>query len=300
LALDWRPAHVHPLVDDRLTVGIALEPRADWLDLAGPFFAPLSSEAFSTLDGMLELQQRVEPVGLVAITPRVAWSNVDNPFDPKSGVGADLFVRTVPFAQTPFMVVAANTRGFWSFFEDRVTLATGFRMRWGFAGDSGRCAPDDAQRCEWALMQADLLRLGGERTIRGVYENTVGVQGLLYDNTLRVTPPPGDSVAFSTRPGLFGAVANIELRFSLIRQFFIGELKPALFADLGMSTDDFDFRAPDLDNLFDDPRYAISVGAGLRYVLPVGPLAIDFAYSPYDRGPNDLPFRVHILLGYIF
>ena len=111
------------------------------------------------------------------------------------------------------------------------------------------------------------------------------------------TAPDG---RLGTRPGLFGAVANFEVRFSLIPQLFIGELKPAVFADVGLSTDDLDFAFADANAVLNDSRYAVSVGAGLRYVLPVGPLAVDVAYSPFDEAGGNVPFRVYVLLGYIF
>lgn len=307
VALDWRAANIHPLIDDKLTVGAAIEGRGDWLDVQGPYFVPLSSEAFSTLDGLLDLfdpregnteRPGIEPVPVIAFTPRIAYANIDNPFDPKDGAGAEVFVRTVPFALAPYVVFGTSARGYLSILDDKVTFAGGLRLRWGVVGeDSGRCLGKD--RCEWALMQNDLLRLGGERTVRGVEENTVGLSDHLYDQSLQATKLDGEQVT-GFRPGLFGAVANFEVRFSLIPQLFIGELKPALFTDIGLSTDDLDFRFNDAEALINDSRYAVSVGAGLRYVLPVGPLAVDVAYSPFDEAAGSVPFRVYVLLGYIF
>ena len=89
------------------------------------------------------------------------------------------------------------------------------------------------------------------------------------------------------------------MRFALIRQLFIGELKPALFTDVGVSTDDFVFTDEERKNPLASSRYAFSVGAGLRYVLPVGPLCVDVAYAPF-HGTGDSPFRVYVMLGYIF
>jgi outer membrane protein assembly factor BamA len=159
----------------------------------------------------------------------------------------------------------------------------------------------NGERCEWALMQNDLLRLGGERSVRGVDENSIGVfPSQLYDQSLVPATVDGVLASAGTRPGLFGAVANFEVRFSLIPQLFVGELKPAVFADAGVSTDDFDFDFDDADAVLNDRRYAFSVGAGLRYVLPVGPLAVDVAYSPFAEAGGDVPLRVYVLLGYIF
>ena len=301
VSLDWRAASIHPAIDDKLTVGLAVEARGDWLQVAGPYVAPLSGNAASTVDGLLTLfdgDAAVDPTNVVAFTPRLAFSNVDNPFDPKSGVGTELFVRTVPLALDPYGVIGFTGRGYWSFARDRVTLATGLRLRWGVVGQSSRC--DGTERCEWALMQNDLLRPGGERSVRGTTENSIGQLGTVYDTNLNPTEAADGSNAQSIRPGLFGAIANVELRFSLIRQLFLGELKPAIFADVGVSGDDFENGPTSLDEVFRDRRYAVGVGAGLRYVLPVGPMAFDIAWSPFDEAPQALPLRFSFSLGYIF
>jgi outer membrane protein assembly factor BamA len=300
LSIDWRAASLHPLLDEKLTIGAALEARGDWLDVNGRYYAPLSGEAFAALDGVLNVLDVVDPALVVSVTPRIAYSNVDNPFDPASGVGAEIFVRTVPFSLAPYAVVGTQARGYLTLFDDRLTLASGLKLRWGLAGESNRCAPEDTTRCEWGLMQNDLLRPGGDRTVRGVAENTIGVPGILYDQTLTAVAQKG-VLQSGVRPGVFGAVLNLEARFTLIRQLFLGALKPAVFSDIGVSTDDLAVNWRSIDDVLAEPRLAVSVGAGLRYVLPVGPLSIDVAWSPFDEGTGvDLPVRVSGALGYIF
>ena len=190
VALDWRAANIHPLIDDKLTIGAAIEGRGDWLDVKGPYFTPLSEEAFSSIDGLLDLldPNTHTPVPVIAFTPRIAYANIDNPFDPKNGAGSEVFVRTVPFALAPYVVFGTSARGYISLADDKITFAGGLRLRWGIVGDSGRCV--DGDRCEWALMQNDLLRLGGERTVRGIEENTIGIATqALYDQSLVPTAP---------------------------------------------------------------------------------------------------------------
>jgi outer membrane protein assembly factor BamA len=297
VSLDWRAANIDPLIDDKLTVGVAVEGRVDWLDVKGSYFAPLSLEAVQTVDGMLDLFGRADPVPLVSLTPRVAWADIDNPFDPKVGGGAEFFVRTVPFVDVPYAVVGASARAYRSILSDRITFAGNIRTRWGIVGDA-TCKGDDF--CEWALVQNDLLRIGGERTVRGVVEeNSIGVESNLYDQNLNRIEVGGVPDR-APRPGMFGVVANGEVRFSLIPQLFIGELKPAVFMDIGLSTDDANFAVDDLQKLVQDPRYAATVGIGLRYVLPVGPLAFDIAYSPFDQLRAKDPFDYYLMLGYIF
>jgi outer membrane protein assembly factor BamA len=300
LSLDWRAAHVHPLIDDKLTVGAAVEARADWLELQGAYLPPFSSKAFERLDGLVDVVEAVRPTPVLSVTPRIAYSNIDNPFDPRSGLGGEVFVRTVPFALAPYAVLGAQARTYRSVLGNRLTFAGGLRLRIGVAGDSGRCNADDDQRCEWALMQNDLLRPGGDRTVRGIDENGIGVVGINYDQSL--TPVVVRRVVQTgVRPGVFGAVLNLEARFTLIRQLFLGELRPAFFTDIGVSTDDLTVAWRTLDDVWTDPRLGVSVGAGLRYVLPVGPLSVDVAWSPFrESTKGELPVTVSGALGYIF
>ena len=298
IGIEWRAADIAPIIDDKLTLGFSIEARGDWLQIAGRYYEPLSGEALQSVDGLGDLfvgSEAVTPITIIAFTPRVAYSNIDNPFDPLSGFGAEFFVRMVPFATEPYSVVGTQIRSYWSFLEDRVTLATGLRLRAGIVGDSDRCPPSEPS-CQWAVMQNDLLRLGGERSVRGVGENQIGEFGTLLDQQLAPAINDDGTTSSAIRPGLFGAVANIELRFTLIRQLFLGDLKPAIFSDIGVSTDDFDFKEASLT----DQRYAVSFGAGLRYVLPVGPLAFDVAYSPFDQQASGIPLRYSLTLGYIF
>ncbi|MBM4283511.1 MAG: hypothetical protein FJ137_23145, partial [Deltaproteobacteria bacterium] len=300
LSLDWRAAGINPLVDDKLTLGAAIEARSDWLQVQGDYHAPLSVEALARVDGLLDVLDVVDPTLVVSFTPRVAYSNIDNPFDPRHGLGFELFVRTSPLTLAPYAVVGALARGYATTFGDRLTFAGGLRLRWGIAGESGRCAVGDQQRCEWALMQNDLLRPGGDRTVRGVAENGVGVVGIRYDQALSPVVLKR-VVQTGVRPGTFGAVLNLETRFTLVRQLFLGDLKPALFTDIGVSTDDAAIPWRSVDDFLTDPRLAVSVGAGLRYVLPVGPLSLDIAWSPFDeKTAGALPVTVSGALGYIF
>jgi len=82
--------------------------------------------------------------------------------------------------------------------------------------------------------------------------------------------------------------ANIEFSYEVI-----DNLEIALFADAGsLSTED--------DTLWavpEDLRYA--VGLGVRYMLPVGPLRVDYGYNP-DRRPGEDSGALHITFGFAF
>jgi outer membrane protein insertion porin family len=82
--------------------------------------------------------------------------------------------------------------------------------------------------------------------------------------------------------------ANLEFSYEVI-----DNLEIAVFADAGMlSTDD--------DTLWavpEDLRYA--VGLGVRYMLPVGPLRVDYGYNP-DKRPGEPSGALHITFGFAF
>ena len=65
----------------------------------------------------------------------------------------------------------------------------------------------------------------------------------------------------------------------------------ALFGDagnLGRDTADYDLG---------DLKYA--VGAGIRFLLPIGPVRFDYAHNP-DREPGERDWTFHFSIGYAF
>ncbi|MBI1945417.1 MAG: BamA/TamA family outer membrane protein [Deltaproteobacteria bacterium] len=303
LAAEWRPHELWEPIDDHLGVGVVLDLRSEWLDPAGRYVVPFTMDALQTVDGLTEVLA-VDSALSASLTPRVSYNAVDNPFDPRGGFSAELFVRTAPPVPTiAYAVVGAQLRGYHTFFE-RLTIAGSLRTRAGLSSDpSAYCAEGG---CEWAVMQSDLFLLGGERSVRGVLENQIGVLGPIYDANLCVVTTGGERVCqpdpdvavepqVQLHPGRLGAVINLEVRYTLLRDFLIGDVRPAVFYDFGMSSDDLQLK---LVQQRDDPvdvRYAYSVGAGVRWVTPVGPISIDAAYSPQRNTA-----QVYGLLGYIF
>jgi outer membrane protein assembly factor BamA len=301
-ALDWRLNDVHEWVDNKLVLGLGFELRYDWLDASSPYVPPASWESLVTGDGLKFVFRENEnnvavPVKasqVAALTPRVAYTNVDNPFDPKEGWAAEAFFRAAipPLVPQFFGVLGLSGRGYYTIWE-RLTFAGGARLRTGFATDVSESCPEGG--CEWALMQNDLLRLGGERSVRGVPEGQIGVFGPLYDQQLaKVTDPKGNQIA-QVHPGLYSGVVNLEVRYTLVKQLFLGDLKVAGFFDGGMSTNDFNFETNPDPEAPADFRYATGIGAGLRYVMPVGPLSLDVAYSPQRR-----TYNFYVIFGYVF
>ncbi|MDP2768544.1 MAG: BamA/TamA family outer membrane protein, partial [Giesbergeria sp.] len=79
--------------------------------------------------------------------------------------------------------------------------------------------------------------------------------------------------------------ANIELR-----QQVQSNLWASIFIDAG----NVGLRA---DDLIADLRYGI--GAGLRYLLPVGALRLDYAWNP-DRREGDSSYQIFLTVGMAF
>lgn len=111
---------------------------------------------------------------------------------------------------------------------------------------------------------------GGESSVRSYRESQLGVKDA-----------SGQPVGGEYR-NIFGA----ELRFPLWRT-----LEGSLFADAG----NVGSRVQDFS--FDEMGYGL--GAGLRLLLPIGPVRVDAAWNP-DRKPGDEAWVVHFSVGYPF
>lgn len=260
---------------------------------------PVFSEAsIESIDGLLQAFD-VEPLAFGILSARAFYNSVLNPFDPAGGWLGEVafrFGNQTLGSDERFWLLSASTSHYIPIFDSSVLS---LRARaWGGQSDL------EGQSTS-ILLSPDLLVLGGDRTVRGFNGNGIlssqGPFGLLALPTL-ITDP-------STRPGelaLMGALLNVEYRQTWIRDLFIGDLKWAVFIDAGFVTDRLSLPWLDVPRLYRTlvtdpiaaglPSYAgASVGAGLRYVLPVGPLSLDLAFSPTHQ-----QFGGHIQFGYAF
>jgi outer membrane protein insertion porin family len=111
---------------------------------------------------------------------------------------------------------------------------------------------------------------GGEASVRSFREAQLG-------------PTDGAGIAIG---GEYRNLFGVELRTPLWRTFEIG-----VFADVGnVGTAVQEFS-------LDDMRYAL--GAGLRLLLPIGPVRFDAAWNP-DQRPGDEEWVLHFSVGYPF
>lgn len=115
-----------------------------------------------------------------------------------------------------------------------------------------------------------MLFLGGGDTIRGFDEDSLGP-----------TDAAGKPVG-----GRLRWIFNEEMRIRVMRNFQL-----AGFFDIGSLTDSF--------GAINWNTVRRSVGLGIRYVTPVGPIRLDYGFK-LDRQTGESRGRVHITFGYVF
>lgn len=252
-----------------------------------------SEQAVRSLDGLVELFQQ-EPTRIATLGPRFRVHRVVNPLDPSGGWamdGAIVVAHPVIGASQPSLLLHSGARWYKSLHADLVLALHG--NVWGGVTEveAGSRSP---------LLQPGLISLGGDRTVRGYsYDAPFGV------------PLLAAQVAAGERTGvipLLGSVTNAEVRWTAVRGLFLGDLKFAGFIDAGFVTDDAGLPwtsswqpwlspGQSLQALLDatPQRVGVGVGGGVRYVMPIGPLALDIAFSPLTLRP-----QVHLQFGYSF
>jgi outer membrane protein insertion porin family len=137
---------------------------------------------------------------------------------------------------------------------------------------------------------------GGGNSVRGFEENNLGPREIVSTS--------GGEPSLVVVGGRLLLVGNAEIRFP-IPFFSRYRFSGAVFADGGnvwrslgsLDFDDFRFTADRDDVTDEDFRY--SVGLGIRYNTPVGPIRLDFGI-PIKRDETDEFGRFHLSLGQIF
>ncbi len=195
----------------------------------------------------------------MALGATVSYDKRDSPVLPRKGWMTSLRLET---GMADISYLRTDVRlSYYLPFTDKFRMAANWQAASIATSEGVSSIPIDAR-----------LFNGGASTVRSFAERELGPM----------------SAGGTPLGGTLMHAANLEFSYEVI-----DNLEIALFADAGsLSTDD--------DTLWavpDDLRYA--VGLGVRYMLPVGPLRVDYGYNP-DRRPGEDSGALHITFGFAF
>src|SRR5690606_13777415 len=210
------------------------------------------------------------------------WRHFDNMPFPDNGYGLGLTLgvgTTLGTMRKPFVITQARWLGLWPLgnaVDDSASAApvdannprtTDKRTRFGRLALrlQGGAIMANAQ----APIPATLLFLtGGDNTVRGYGLRDIGV--VERDG--------------SVTPGGYLAVASFAWQRPVWRKGVRTDWESVVFVDAGA-----------VANRSSDLKARLGVGAGVRYISPVGPLQLDLAY-----GVDIKRFRIHLNIGFNF
>lgn len=208
---------------------------------------------------VLETQSAVNVAGIV-LTQR--YDIRDALFAPSSGVFAEASVEvaTQGFGSELEFIRPKLTAAWFEPLSSDDVLGLGLRM--------GIIAP---ALDETSIPIQERFFAGGENSVRSFRESQLGPED--------ASGQPLGGEGFAT--------ASIEWRHELG-----GAFQTAVFFDAGLVEEQ-------ASDLFDFGSVRTGVGAGLRYLLPIGPLRVDAAFNP-DRRSNEAEWVVHFGIGMPF
>ncbi len=205
----------------------------------------------------------------VSLGPFFVWDRRDDPFSPTRGYYQSVRAKIAPRqfgSQVPFVRIVGQHSHYIPLGHD-LSLIYALRGGWGYAYENGQ------------VPIRERFFLGGRTTVRGYNENAIGPRGN------QDSPVGGD----------WAVNANLELHFPLL--FGIGG---ATFVDGGGT---YLLNRGDGSNVHNAAvtwaNFRRSVGLGLRYDTPVGPLALDYGFK-LDRRSNESIGKLHFSIGTIF
>lgn len=199
-------------------------------------------------------------LGISSISPSIYFDRRNDPFNPTSGSLHGIVVKYAPRELlSESEFIKGNIQSSW-FFQLMKNVVLAFSLRSGVAYGLG-------ENEELPLIERFFL--GGRSTVRGYSHDTLGPKGA--DNN-----PTGGNIF---------ALTNWELRFSLIKGFGL-----VTFVDAGNVW-------KTMDDVQDELKY--TVGAGIRYNTPVGPIRIDYGHK-MNKAEGDSSGEVHFNFGHAF
>jgi len=273
-ALNWRlSAKVTPYLRYWLQATQTQEPGS------GLIIKPSIKERFATLDGLIPTL-KMRPTIRGVLKPGILFANLDNSLEPHQGVDLNLWTEFSggPFLGNPFFInVGTQNRFFVPLGPLTLALRASFMRAF--------IEPNLHNWKELRDYSEAMDSLGGERSIRGYAEGSIGIYEL-HGN-------------LGPLAGYLANIASVELRFPLAAKTSLGGFSGSVFADQGMLIPCSSlFKCLDdrsLETMVTSHGFGLSVGAGLTWSLPVGPLTLDYAISPLT-GENSF----HFIFGFSF
>lgn len=215
---------------------------------------------------------------VASLAPNLFYDHRDDPLDPRRGwTGRAVYERAVPLfaADADFDKVFGQVTGYFDLGGAGVLAAS---LRGGTI-ENRRATTADGVSGIGLIPAAERFFAGGRSSHRAFPLDELGIPG----ETLEIRPDSSDVLPLG---GGALTLANFELRFPIAGAF--GGL---VFADVGnvwREVEDFD---PD------EARWG--VGAGLRYLSPIGPLRLEVGW-PLDRLDHEETYVWFVSLGYAF
>ena len=196
----------------------------------------------------------------------IVWDMRDDPLEPRRGAffGSDIQLSLEPLGGVSYVKGFFQTANIRRLSAD---LALVLSVRLGLAATYGKDSPS-------LLPLPERFFAGGAFGPRGWIVDGVGPQ---------VITPAGEPFATGGNALLLGGA---ELRYDLTRSFQV-----ATFLDMGNVY-------PEVGDL-SVAELRKSVGLGLRYLTPIGPIRLDYGHKIH-RLPGETPGRLHLTIGYAF
>ena len=238
----------------------------------------------------LEIQSEKGSSWTSSITPNLAYDSRDHFFNPSEGTKSELSVKYAGLGgNNNFLKTDLRARWHYSFLKDpnwggNYTLAIGGTLGYGVGFDN-RPGPND-------LPLFERYFAGGINSVRGFKDRTLGPHGTVHacsDGT-PVLPGPACGggatlVTVASKEVIGGdklAVLNNEVLFPVYEQY---GLRGVAFFDIGQAFNSFDFN-----------DFRMSVGAGVRWMSPFGPLRVELGF-PLNKKKGDDPSVIGFSLG---
>jgi outer membrane protein insertion porin family len=246
------------------------ETGATWLlwrrfqkELAATLGYAFSATSVSNVDVVgPQVQALIDAVETSSVSLTPVWDTRDSVFVPTRGSVSRVTAEYADAAlgsELEFLRLRLSHSTYFDVWNGGV-LALSWRGGWIMPVDSTTSIP----------LQERFFN-GGENTVRSFREDQLGP-----------TDPAGNPVG-----GEAYHVLSAELRHKLR-----GNLDGALFYDTGtVQLDHQDF--------FDLTGFRTGVGLGLRYVLPIGPIRLDYGVNPDPRG-GEVSYVLHFAVGLSF